>query len=71
MKWDLKSIVTLTFVVVLAVAFLSVIICALVGVIDPTAALVTTVTSAFVSSESAVIAFYFSKKKDDKKDGEI
>lgn len=69
MKWDLKSIVTIIVTSVLCVSFLSVVAATLFGIIDPSAAIVAGITQTFTSIVIAVYAFYFSKKKDEKKEG--
>ncbi len=63
-KWDLKSIVTITVTITMCLAFLSVVTFALLGLIDPAAAIVTAIVQAFVSVIMAVYTFYFSKKKE-------
>lgn len=68
--WDLKSIVTISVTAVMCVAFLITLIFALIGKIEPTSGVVMCVIQAFISGYNAIYAFYFSKKKDDKKEGE-
>lgn len=71
MKWDLKSIVTISVTAVMCVAFLITLVFALIGTIEPTSGVVMCIITAFISGYNAIYAFYFSKKKDpDKKDGE-
>ncbi|MCR5430964.1 MAG: hypothetical protein K6E95_00225 [Lachnospiraceae bacterium] len=69
MKLDLKSIVTLIVTSVLCVSFLGVVAATIFGIIEPSATIVVVITQTFTSIVMAVYAFYFSKKKDEKKEG--
>lgn len=65
MKWDLKSRITFIVTVTMCIAFLATLVCALLGIIDPTSAIVMTIIQAFVGVQAQINAFYFSKKKDE------
>lgn len=70
MKWDLKSIITITVTIVMCVAFLITLAAVLIGRIPPTEGIALCIVQAFISAFNSIYAFFFSKKKDDKKEGD-
>lgn len=70
MKWDLKSIITITVTIVMCVAFLITLAAVLFGRIPPTEGIALCIVQAFISAFNSIYAFFFSKKKDDKKEGD-
>ena len=68
MKWDLKSIVTMTVTIVMCVAFLGTLTAVLLGALAPTEGVALCVVQAFISAFNSVYAFFFSKRKEEKKE---
>lgn len=69
MKWDLKSRITFIVTITMCIAFLMTLVFTLVGLVDPTAAIVMLIVQGFIGAQSQINTFYFSKKKEDKEQG--
>ena len=65
-KWDLKSIITLILVIVLAITELFLVGATVFGLICTDDPMVNSMTLLFSNSVTMILTFYFSKKKDEK-----
>ena len=65
-KWDLKSIITLILVIVLAITELFLVGATVFGLIYTDDPMVNSMTLLFSNSVTMILTFYFSKKKDEK-----
>ena len=68
MKWDLKSIVTMTVTIVMCIGFLITLTAVLFGGLSPTEGIALCIVQAFISAFSSIYAFFFSKRKEEKKE---
>ena len=65
-KWDLKSIITLILVIVLAVVTLFLVSATVFGLVYTDDPMVNSITLLFSNSVTMILTFYFTKKDKDK-----